>query len=36
MEFFKKPLFQLDGFKVTVLVVVLIALAFWAYKKYGK
>lgn len=33
-EFLQRPLFKLNGFQVTVFVVVLLALAFMAYRKW--
>lgn len=33
LDFLKKPVITLDGFKITVLVVILIALAFMVYRQ---
>lgn len=33
MGFLKKPVFTLDGFQVTVMVLILVALAFMVYRK---
>lgn len=36
MQFLNKPLFKLNGFQVTVLVVLILALAFLVWRKYMK
>lgn len=35
-DFLKKPILQLDGFKITVLTVVLLVLVFLIWKAYTK
>lgn len=36
VDFLKRPVIQLDGIKVTVLLIVLVILAYLLWRKYGK